>query len=450
MAAPPAASPATSPAMGRGSSAVMVLIATLSTVLAAVPAASFAAGAPVQIKLWRHDTGDAEMASGRAAVERFNRSQSKWKVVVEAIPQGSYTESITAASLVGQLPCIIAMDQPTVPNFAWAGHVRPLDALLPRDAVGQLIEGGRGSYKGQLYSVGQFDVALALFSRRSQLDALGVRVATMERPYTAAEFHDALVKVKNSGRYRFPLDLNGRFKGEWYSYAFSPWLQSAGTDLIDRDGFVRVDGVLNSDAAVAVGRYYGRLFKEKLVERIPADDKAFEQGRTLFHYTGSWKAREYSAQFGGDLVVMPPPDFGHGPKIGAASWQWGITRSCQQPEGAAAFLAHLISPAEIAAASRDTGLVPVSAEGAALTEHYRPGGDWRIYFEFARRYAVPRPASPAYPAMSSAFEKALADIRSGKDATEALDEAVEATEHNIARNNGYGYSLAARKTGGGL
>ncbi|MBP1204527.1 multiple sugar transport system substrate-binding protein [Duganella sp. 1411] len=405
--------------------------------------------APVTIKLWRHDTGDVEMAAGRAAVERFNRSQGQWKVVVEAIPQGSYTESITAASLVGQLPCIIAMDQPTVPNFAWAGHVRALDALLPVDAVAGLLEGGRGTYKGQLYSVGQFDVALALFSRRSRLDALGVRVATMERPYTAAEFHDALAKVKKSGRYRFPLDLNGRFKGEWYSYAFSPWLQSAGTDLIDRDGYVRVDGVLNSDAAIAVGRYYGRLFKDKLVERIPADDKAFEQGRSLFHYTGSWKAREYSEQFGDDLVVMPPPDFGHGPKIGAASWQWGITRNCRQPEGAAAFLAHLISPAEIAAASRETGLVPVSAEGAALTEHYRPGGDWRIYFEFAKRYAVSRPASPAYPAMSSAFEKAMADIRSGKDAGEAFDEAVEAMEHNISRNNGYGYSLAARKTGGG-
>jgi multiple sugar transport system substrate-binding protein len=405
--------------------------------------------APVEIRLWRHDTGDTEMAAGKAAIERFNRSQDRWKVKVEAIPQGSYTESITAASLVGQLPCIIAMDQPTVPNFAWAGHIRPLDPLLPRAAVAQLLEGGRGMYKGHLYSVGQFDVVLALFSRRSQLDALGIRVATMAQPYTADEFHGVLVKARQSGRYRFPLDLNGRFKGEWYSYAFSPWLQSAGTDLIDRTNYLRVDGMLNGDAAVGVGHYYGRLFKERLVERIPADDRAFEQGRTLFHYTGSWKAREYSAQFGADLVAMPPPDFGQGPRIGAASWQWGITRSCRQPEGAAAFLAHLISPREIAAASRDTGLVPVTTEGAALTEHYRPDGDWRIYFEFARRYAVARPATPGYPAMSSAFEKALADIRSGKDAAEALDETVEAIEHNIARNNGYGYGTAAQRQGGG-
>ena len=409
-------------------------------------------GAPVEIKLWRHDTGDVEMTSGKAAAERFNRAQKRYKVVIEAIPQGSYNEAITAASLVGQLPCIIAMDQPAVPNFAWAGHVQPLDQLLPADAVARLLEGGRGSYKGQLYSVGQFDVVLALFSRRSQLNALGVRVASMEQPYTAAEFHDILVKIRQGGRYRFPLDLDGRSKGEWLSYAFSPWLQSAGADLIDRGSYLRAEGVLNGAAAIGVGRYYGRLFKEKLAERNPADDKAFEQGRSLFHYTGSWKAREYSAQFGADLAVMPPPDFGHGPKIGAASWQWGITRNCKQVEGAAAYLAHLISSQEIAAASRDTGLVPVSVESAALTQHYRPDGDWRIYFEFARRYALPRPATPAYPAMSSAFEKAMVDMRSGKDPAEALDEAVEAMEHNIARNKGYGYGAAqaARVAGSGL
>jgi len=423
----------------------LALVAVAGAVAAA--SAAPAPAAPVDIKVWRHDTGDLEMAAGRAAVERFNRAQSRWRVVVEAIPQGSYTESITAASMVGQLPCVIALDQPTVPNFAWAGHIRPLDTLLPASALDGLLEGGRGTYKGHVYSVGQLDVVLALFARRSQLSALGVRVATMEHPYTADEFHTILALAKRSGKYRFPLDVNGRFKGEWYSYAFSPWLQSAGTDLIDRTGYVRVDGVLNSDQAVAVGRYYGRLFKEKLVERHPADDRAFEQGRSLFHYTGSWKAREYSEQYGADLVAMPPPDFGNGPKIGAASWQWGITRSCAQAEGAAAFLAHLVSPAEIGAASRMTGLVPVTTAGAMLTQHYRPGGDWRAYFEFAQRYAVARPATPAYPAMSSSFEKAMADIRSGKDAVEALDEAVEAIDNNIARNNGYGFTV--REAGDG-
>ncbi|MES3020208.1 MAG: extracellular solute-binding protein [Pseudomonadota bacterium] len=402
--------------------------------------AAHAMAAPVDIAVWRHDTGDLEMAASKSMVERFNRAQDKWKVTVQAIPQGSYTESITAASLVGQLPCVLAIDQPTVPNFAWAGHVRALDELLPRAALAPLLPGGRGTYKGKLYSVGQFDVVLLLYARRSMLAAQGVRVASMDQPYTAPEFHAILSKVKAGGRYRFPLDLNGRAKGEWVSYAFSPWLQSAGADLIDRGDYLRVDGVLNSDAALGVARYYARLFKDKLAERKPADERGWEQGRSLFQYTGSWKAREYVEQFGDDLVAMPPPDFGHGPKAGAASWQWAVARSCPHPAGAAAFLAHLLKPAEMAEMSRLTGLIPVSEESAALTKHYRPGGDWRIYFDFAARYAVPRPATPAYPVISSSFDKALSDLRGGKDPAEAMDEAVEAIEHNIARNKGYGFA----------
>jgi multiple sugar transport system substrate-binding protein len=402
--------------------------------------AAHALAAPIEITMWRHDTGDAEMVASRNMVDRFNRAQDKWKVVVETIPQGTYTESITAASLVGHLPCVMAIDQPSVPNFAWAGNIRPLDALLPAALVRPLLPGGRGTYQGRLYSVGQFDVVLALFARRSKLAAEGVRVATIEQPYSARELYDILQKARRFGHYRYPIDLNGKAKGEWFSYAFSPWVESAGADLIDRGNYRRVDGVLNSDAAVGVARYYARLFKDRLAERNPADENGFEQGRSLIQYTGSWKAREYSERFGDDLVVMPPPDFGHGPRIGAASWQWAVSGSCPYPAGAAAFLAHVLSAREMAEFSRLTGLVPVTAEAAALTEHYRPGGDWRIYFDFAARYATPRPATPAYPAISTAFEKAMADLRFGKDAAEAMDEAVEAIEHDIARNDGYGFN----------
>jgi multiple sugar transport system substrate-binding protein len=283
-------------------------------------------------------------------------------------------------------------------------------------------------------------VVLALFARRSALAAEGVRVATVEQPYSAQELYDILLKVKRTGHYRYPLDLNGKAKGEWVSYAFSPWLQSAGADLVDRSDYLRVDGVLNGAPALGVARYYARLFKDRLAERNPADEKGFEQGRSLIQYTGSWKAREYAERIKDDLVVMPPPDFGHGPRVGAASWQWAVSRSCPHPAGASAFLAHVLSPPEMAEMSRMTGLVPVSAAAAALTEHYRPGGDWRVYFDFAARYALPRPATPAYPAISAAFEKAMADLRGGKEPAEAMDEAVEAIEYDLARNNGYGFT----------
>lgn len=149
--------------------------------ICAVPglfADAFASGQPKEITLWRHQTGTSEMRASADQVARFNQSQQQWKVVVESLPQASYTESITAAALARQLPCILGVDQPTVPNFAWSGFLQPLFPLLAPATYQGLSVGGRGMYQNQLYSVGPFDVALTLFTRYSILERFQIRVPT--------------------------------------------------------------------------------------------------------------------------------------------------------------------------------------------------------------------------------------------------------------------------------
>jgi len=238
---------------------------------------------------------------------------------------------------------------------------------------------------------------------------------------------------------RYPLDLNAQMGNEWVAYAFAPWLQGAGVDLIDRRGMRQVDGVLNSDRAVEVLDYYKSLFDEHLVSRKPIDDQSFASGRSVFHYTGSWSAADYRRRFGDDLLALPVPDFGHGPRIGAGSWQWAISRTCAHPEGARKFIEHLISTREITAFSDATGLMPTSPAAADASLDYRPGTFGRTFFDFARAYAVVRPETPAYPMISSAFERALKEVREGEDPADALDRAVEAIQTDFKRNHGYGF-----------
>ncbi len=401
-------------------------------------ATAMASAAPIDIKIWRHETDDSEMKSSAVAVERFNRKQQRWRIVTETLPQGSYQQAVVAAAMTNKLPCVLDLDQPTVPNFAWAGHIQPLEAALRPAGVDALIPGGRSTYKGKLYAVGQFDVALALFARKSVLARHGVRLATLEQPYTAEEFRDILRRLKREG-FSYPLDLNMQLSGEWLAYAFSPWLQSAGTDLIDRKTFTAVDGVLNSDTAVAVVDYFRSLFEERLASRKPVDDQSFPSGRSAFHYSGSWSAKLYRKQFGDDLVAMPPPAFGAQPRIGAGSWQWAVSSSCPHAEGARMFLEHLISPQEIAAFADATGLMPTSEAAADATLSYRKGAFGRTFFESARAFAVVRPETPGYPMISSAFERAMKEAREGVDSAEALDRAVEAIQQDLRRNRNYGY-----------
>lgn len=400
-----------------------------------------ASAAPIEISMWRHESGDAEVTAVRAQIDGFNKSQSQYKVVYENLPKGSYTQSVTAGAVSKKLPCLLDMDQPTVANFAWAGHVQAIDKLIDPKIKASLISGAKGEYKGQLYSVGPFDAALALFARKSALAKAGVRTPTIEKPWTLAEFNEVLAKLKALPEYEYAIDLHNTFDGEWWTYAFSPWMQSFGGDLIDRHSMVKSDGVLNSKESVAFGKWFQSLYTKGYANKKPADDKSFVLGRVPLDYMGNWAYGEAKAKWGDEMVVLPPPDFGKGPKIGAASWQYGISSNCSKPEGAAAFINYVLQPKQIAANTMVTKFVPATAEGAALDPEFKPGGALAFYFEFSKRYALVRPSTPGYPFLTSTFEKAMRDIVGGSDVQRTLDDAADAIDRNIKDNKGYGFKL---------
>ena len=102
---------------------LLKVVAVFMLALLVVPAS---AQGPTELRLWRHTPDrQAEADAFDAQVAAFNDSQSDYHVTLEALPQGTYTDSVSAASLAGDLPCVLDFDGPTVPNFAWAGHIRP-------------------------------------------------------------------------------------------------------------------------------------------------------------------------------------------------------------------------------------------------------------------------------------------------------------------------------------
>jgi multiple sugar transport system substrate-binding protein len=51
--------------------------------------------------------------------------------------------------------------------------------------------------------------------------------------------------------------------------------------------------------------------------------------------------------------------------------------------------------------------------------------------------AIPRPATPAYPVITSAFAEAVNNIVAGADVQEELDSAVQKIDQDIEDNQGY-------------
>jgi multiple sugar transport system substrate-binding protein len=284
------------------------------TLIAATPLA-----AQTQLTMWYHGAGnEVEGNIINRIVDDFNASQSDWEVVLESFPQESYNDSIVAAALAGNLPDIIDVDGPIMPNWAWSGYLQPLG--IEEEAIADFLPGTKGYWDGELYSIGLWDAAVALFARQSTLDALGLRTPTLDEPWSGEEFNAALEAAAATGDYAYALDLGMSDRGEWYPYAFSPFLQSFGGDIVDRATYQTAEGVLNGPEAMAFGEWWQGLFENDLApgtSQDPADHAmGFIDGSYAFSWNGNWQAVRHLAAVD-DLVFLPAPDFGHGNTIGA-------------------------------------------------------------------------------------------------------------------------------------
>ena len=150
--------------------------------LAALLAASSLSGAAfaqTELSLWYHGAGnEAERNILEGIVADFNAAQGDWKVAIEQFPQVGYNDSVTAAALSGKLPDILDVDGPIMPNWAWAGYLAPL-TIDPAKLEG-FLPGVIGRWNDQVYSVGFWDAALAMFARKSVLEENGIRIPTLE------------------------------------------------------------------------------------------------------------------------------------------------------------------------------------------------------------------------------------------------------------------------------
>jgi multiple sugar transport system substrate-binding protein len=390
------------------------------------------------LEVWFHSGQPAERAVIEAQVERFNAQEEEFRVRLTMLPERTYNAQVQSAALAGDLPDVLEFDGPYLYAYVWQGHLVPIDGLLPAEVLGDVLPSivEQGTYDGKLYSVGTFDSGLAIYARRSRLEAAGVRLPG--RPWTVDEFERALAALASRDEDGAVLDLKLNYPGEWITYAFSPIVQSAGGDLIDRDGFRTARGELDGPEAVGALTRVQAWFRDGYVDPN-VDDAAFVEGRVALSWVGHWEHPRYREAVGDDLVLVPLPDFGAGSRTGQGSWSWGVTKRCRHPERAARFLAFLLRPEEVLAMADANGAVPATRAAIARSEAYREGGPLRLFVEqLEGGRAVPRPRTPAYPVITSAFQRAFLDIRDGADVGETLRKAVETIDEDLRDNRGYG------------
>ena len=146
----------------------------------------------------------------------------------------------------------------------------------------------------------------------------------------------------------------------------------------------------------------------------------------------------YYDAFGDDMVILPMPNFGARQATGMGSWAWSITSQCDQPEAAWKFMEFLLSPEQILVTTDQNGAVPGRMSALAQSSLYGEGGRLNVFVQqLSEGIAVPRPITPAYPAITSAFYTAVDDILKGGDVQTELDSAADAIDADLEANGGY-------------
>lgn len=418
----------------------MSLLAALALLaLVVVPAL---AQSPTEISLFFHSGRGGERDALDKILTAFNAAQTQYRAVATELPEGNYTDAVNAAALANQLPCLLDFDGPTLYSFAYRGYLIPIDDYvtdaLKADILPSII--GQGTYNGKLYSLGLFDSGLAIWGNRQYLETAGVRIpGGPEEAWSLDEFNAALEALSQVEGVQWAIDLKMNYgQGEWFTYGFSPILQSFGGDLINREDYQSAEGVLNGDAAVAFGEWFQNLFASGYTTATPPDDNIFIDGKAALSFVGHWEFNRYSQALGDNLVLIPMPDFGSGPKTGNGSWNWGITSQCANPDGAWAILEFMLQPEQMVIMTDAAGAPPSRISVLEADARYAEGGPLYVYFQqLSGGYAVPRPQTPAYPVITAEFAKAIDEIAKGGDVQAALDRAVDAIEKNIEENNGY-------------
>ncbi len=401
-----------------------------------------------EVTIWFHGGTSHETEAMKIQVKRFNNYQDKYTAVITEIPGGSiasgsgYNDAVNAAAVAGNLPDILDLDGPNLYNYAWAEFILPLDNLIDRSIIEDLLPSliKQGTYKNKLYAIGQYDSGLALAGRRSFLNKANVRIPqSIDDSWSKEEFLQALESLKNLNETEYVLDMKLNYgAGEWFTYGFSPILQGFGADLIDRSTFQTAENKLNGPEALAGVNFIKDLFTKGYVNPTPIDDNDFISGRVALGFCGHWMTKPYREAFGDDFILIPMPVWDKKAVTGMGSWAWSITSQAKNPEGAASFLEFIMKPEEILSITDINGAVPGRNTAFDISEPHKPGGPLNIFIQqLEKGIAVTRPETPAFPTITTAFSRAIDNIIKGADPQKELDAAVDIIDKDIKDNYGY-------------
>jgi trehalose/maltose transport system substrate-binding protein len=365
----------------------------------------------------------------RALLDRFEVEHPGIRVRDEALPSSTDLQhQFYVISLDGRSADfdVLSMDVIWVQEFARAGWIRDLSALLPPQERAAFFPGPveAVTFEGRVYAVPWYIDAGLLYYRKDLLDKYG-----LPPPRTWEELVGGARTILDGER--DPRLTGFLWQGKQYEGLVCNALEYIGSDggsVLDRDGRLVLAGA-PARKALAFMRDLIVRYKVSPPLVTTADEemtrRIFGDGRAVFlrNWPYAWNLFErQDSKIRGKIGVVPLPGFsGHAPAATLGGWQLGVNRRSRHAEAAEALIRFLTSASVQKRTALEIGYKPVRK---AL---YRDGELLRAQPFLADLYDVfisarPRPVTPYYLMLSQVmqpeFSAALVGLKSPETALE--------------------------------
>ena len=366
--------------------------------------------------------------------DQFTKQNPGITVNFDAMPFDAMRDKILTSSLAPSATYdVIIIDNPWTDEFARAGFLEPLDALISGqdgyaydDFVPALADISK--VDGSIYGVPYYNYALGLIVRQDIFDSKGLAI-----PKTIEDYMSVVKSLTNNDMYGAAMQPQKGYKimEEWKN-----WLYANGGELFDDSGNV----IINNQAAVdALNQYI-----ETHSQAAPPNSanwgfdealRSVSSGKSATMLSYNWMLPALNAKGGmsgdlaGNFTLHPVP----GGKSVLGLWSWGITSNSDNKDDAWTFISWISSP-EVAKQRAIMGGAPVRNSVMNSSEVWEKGYGKAYYSALANILDGSAPLSSGNNAeelIEIVGTELSAAVTGQKSVKEALDAAADGVERAI-------------------
>ena len=390
-----------------------------------------------ELTMWTHSAGNpAELAVYEQIIDDFNASQDEYKVVRRVLPAGRLQRRDRRGAASGDLPCLLDLDGPIVPNWAWAEYLQPLG--LPTSSPTTCSRRRSATYErrdllGRVLGCRAVDLRPQVGARRQRHPHPDDRRAVDDGRVRRGARHAEGCRLRHADRHR----------RRGHRRVVAVRLLAHAAELRRRPHRPRHDAHGRRRAQRPRGGRVGRRGSRTPVRRRLRQQQRARSATRSSSTTRSRSATRASGTrwtpldaVGDDLLILPAAGLRQRPqdrrRVVAVGHLVELRRGrrCARVPG-------VQLPGQVHRRVRDKQVVIPATDGCrgALASTSVRTARCARSSSSRRRIALARPATPAYAVISSTFEKAAKDIMNGADVQSTLDGAVhgDRRQHRVER-----------------